>query len=62
MCTYNKRDIVRILKNSGFVFHHQSGSHSIYKNKDNRHLSINVNDCNKMIFQRLIKQYNLKVV
>lgn len=61
MCTYNKRDVQRILKDSGFVFHHQSGSHSIYKNEKGQHLSVNVNDCNRMIMQRLIKQYNLKV-
>lgn len=61
MCTYNKRDVQRILKNSGFVFHHQSGSHSIYRNSKNQHLSVNVNDCNRMIMQRLIKQYNLVV-
>lgn len=61
MCTYNKRDIQRILKDSGFTFHHKSGSHSIYRNENNQHLSINVESCNKMIMQRLIKQYNLKV-
>lgn len=60
MCTYNKRDVQRILKNSGFVFHHKSGSHSIYKNEKGQHLSIKVDDCNRMIMQRLIKQYNLK--
>lgn len=61
MCTYNKRDVQRIMKNSGFAFHHQSGSHSIYRNAKNQHLSVNVNDCNRMIMQRLIKQYNLVV-
>lgn len=61
MCTYNKRDVQRIMKNSGFVFHHQNGSHSIYRNAKNQHLSVNVNDCNRMIMQRLIKQYNLVV-
>lgn len=61
MCTYNKRDVQRIMKNNGFVFHHQNGSHTIYRNDKNEHLSVNVNDCNRMIMQRLIKQYNLKV-
>ena len=61
MCTYNKRDVQRILKNSEFYFHHKNGSHSIYRNKNGQHLSVNVDDCNRMIMQRLIKQYNLKV-
>ena len=60
MGTINKRDVLKILKNNGYVFDHQTGSHSIYKN-GKRHMAVNVNKCNKMIMQRLIKEYNLKV-
>lgn len=59
--TYSKRKIRKILKNNGYELHHQSGSHLIYKNEDGRHLTITVDDCNKMVFQRLIKEHNLKV-
>ena len=59
--TYNKRDIQRILKNNGWTLHHQKGSHLIYKNKRGEHLTIACCKYNKMVFQRLIKEYNLKV-
>lgn len=59
--TYNKRDIHRILKNNGWKLHRQSGSHLIYKNDNGEHLTIGCCKYNKMIMQRLIKQYNLKV-
>ena len=59
--TYNKRDIERILKNNGFILHHQKGSHMIYRNKRGQHLTIGICNLNKMVFQRLIKEYNLKV-
>lgn len=59
--TYNKRDIQKILKNNGFILHHQKGSHMIYKNAKGEHITIAICKCNKMIMQRLIKQYNLKV-
>ena len=59
--TYNKRDIEKILRNNGWVYHHCSGGHTIYKNKKGEHVSIAYCKCNKMVMQRLIKQYNLKV-
>lgn len=59
--TYNKRDIQRILKDNGWIFHHQRGGHVIYKNNNGEHLTIAISKCNKMITQRLIKQYNLIV-
>ena len=61
MSTYNKRDVQRIMEINGFVVHHKKGSHTIYRNDKNQHLSIKVNDCNRMIMQRLIKQYGLIV-
>lgn len=59
--TYNKREIRRILKDNGYKLHHQSGSHLIYKNEQGRHLAITVDNCNKMVFQRLVKEHNLKI-
>lgn len=59
--TYNKRDIQRILKANGWTLHHIKGSHFIYKNRNGQHLTIGCCNYNKMVFQRLIKEYNLKV-
>lgn len=61
MGTINKREVLRILKNNGWTIHHTNGSHTIYRNEKNEHLSVNVGSCNRMIMRRLIKQYNLKV-
>ena len=59
--TYNKRDIQRILSDNGWIFHHQNGSHRIYRNDKNKHLSIPIGKCNKMLMQRLIKENSLRV-
>ena len=59
--TYDKMDIRRMLRRNGYFPHHQTGSHVIYRNKDGRHLTIRVSNQNKMVLQRLIKEYNLKV-
>jgi predicted RNA binding protein YcfA (HicA-like mRNA interferase family) len=61
MKTYDKKDIKRILRNNGYTLHHQKGSHEIYKNENGQHLTIRFRDCNKMVFQRLIKEYGLEV-
>ena len=58
---YNKRDIIIILKKNGFVFHHQTGSHAIYKNDKGEHITIGLCKCNKMVMRRLIKEHNLKI-
>lgn len=59
--TYNKRDIERILRKNGWTFHHQKGSHLIYRNERGQHLTIGCCKYNKMIMQRLIKEYDLIV-
>ena len=64
MCTtktFNKREINHILKNNGYKFHHQNGSHAIYKNDKGRHITIGLCKCNKMVMQRLIKEYQFQV-
>lgn len=58
---YNKRDVERILRNNGWKLHHIKGSHAIYRNYRNQHLSVTVGGCNRMIMQRLIKEYGLRV-
>lgn len=59
--TYNNRDIQRILRNNGFVFQRQTGSHMIYTNEVGEHMTVRFANCNKMVWQRLIKEYNLVV-
>ena len=59
--TYNKRDIERILRKNGYALHHQNGSHMIYRNERGQHLTIGCCKYNKMVFQRLIKEYHLIV-
>ena len=59
--TYNKRDVQRILKNNGWKFERKTGSHCIYGNANGQHITVTVDRPNKMVFQRLIKEYNLKV-
>ena len=59
--TYNRIDIENILKNNGWKCTRQSGSHKIYTNEQGKHMTIRCNKCNKMVFQRLIKEYNLEV-
>ena len=59
--TYNKRYVQRILRDNGWNLHRCKGSHMIYKNYIGEHLTISAHKCNKMITQRLIKQYGLVV-
>lgn len=61
MKEFSKRDVQRILKMNGWVLHHIRGSHAIYRNEKNEHLTVTTKKCNRMIMQRLIKQYHLKV-
>ena len=59
--TYNERDMKRILRKNGWALHRSNGSHLIYKNAKGEHLTIGICKCNKMVFQRLIKEYKLIV-
>jgi len=61
MRTFNEIEIYRILKNNGWKLHHKTGGHAIYKNDKGEHISIGTGKCNKMIMQRLIKQYKLAI-
>ena len=61
MAEFSKRDVEKILKNNGWTLHHCKGSHKIYKNKNNQHLTVVPERCNRMVMQRLIKEYNLHI-
>ena len=61
MAEFSKRDVERILRKNGWTLHHCKGSHKIYRNEKGQHLSIVPTRCNRMIMQRLIKEYDLKV-
>ena len=56
---YNKRDMELILRDNGWKFDHQSGSHRIYKNDKGKHISIGCCSYNHMVFRRLVKENNL---
>lgn len=59
--TYNNREIQRILRKNGFAFERQTGSHMIYTNADGKHMTVRFTNCNKMVWQRMIKEYKLVV-
>ena len=57
--TFSKREIQKILKENGFTYVGSHGNRYKYK-RENEILMINP-EPNKMIFNRLIKEYNLNV-
>lgn len=59
--TYSNVEIKRILRKNGFALQRKTGSHGIYTNKDGMHMTVRFSNCNKMVWQRMIKEYNLVV-
>ena len=57
---YSPREFKRILRDNGFILHRTNGDHQIYY-KDGKHISIPARRCNRMLCQRLIKEYGLNV-
>lgn len=57
--TYLKKEIKNILKDNGFIYVGKNGGRSKYK-RDNAIIVIN-DECNKIIFQKFIKEYSLIV-
>ena len=57
--TFSKREIQNILKANGFIHVGASGNRHKYK-RGSETLMVNP-EPNKMVFNRLIKEYNLKV-
>lgn len=59
MKQWTEKEITDLLSNNNYIYKRSRGSHKIYVNKENRHISI-PQSCNPCIIQRLIKQYKLK--
>jgi len=61
MRQFNFNSFSRLLRNNGFLVARTRGDHTIFKNKDGRHVSVpkTINPC---VAQRLIKENNLKSV
>ena len=57
--TFTKREVQKILKANGFIYVEAHGGRCKYK-RGNEIIMINP-EPNKMIFNRLIKEYNLVV-
>lgn len=61
MKVYTDREIKNILKENDFRIVRTSGGHDIYEHGvTKRKLSINHKNVNRMVFQRLVKEFNLK--
>ena len=56
---WSKRDIQNILKENGWKLSRYSGSHKIYTNASNQHMSVPAS-YNNVIMLRLFKSYNIK--
>lgn len=59
MKVYDDRSFARLLSNNGYRLDRTSGSHFIYKGISGT-ISVNKN-INRMVAQRLIKEYGLEV-
>ena len=58
MKTWKKTEVIRFLTINGFILDRYNGSHSIFKHRDGRVVSIprSINPC---IINRIIKENNL---
>jgi hypothetical protein len=62
MKVFNEREIKRILKDNGYSVKRSNGtSHEIWENKvTGDKLSLNSKHINRMVWQRLVKEHNIK--
>ena len=61
MKVYTDREIRIILKENDFSIIRTSGGHDIYEHRvTKRKLSLNHKNVNRMVFQRLVKEFNIK--
>lgn len=60
MRQYTKRQFIRIVEKNGYYYSRNNGSHSIYVNKEGKHISIPLS-MNMCITRRLIKENNLEI-
>lgn len=56
---YTPREFACLLRSNGFNYDRTKGDHVIYY-KEGRHISFTVRNLNRMVVQRLIKEYNLR--
>ena len=61
--TWTPREFAKLLRKNGYEFDHGNGDHMIYRNASGRPISFNTrgNGLNRMVAQRLIKEYGLVV-
>lgn len=60
MKVYNRREIEKILLKNGWKVDRYTGGHVIYKKEGiDRTISISYRKCNRMMFQRLVKEFDL---
>lgn len=57
---YSAREFACLLRNNGYDYDRTKGDHVIYK-KQGRIITFTVRNLNRMVTQRLIKEYNLVV-
>jgi len=55
---YSAREFACLLRNNGYCYDRSKGDHVIYK-KGSRIISFTARNLNRMVAQRLIKEYNL---
>lgn len=60
MKQFTRDEFIKILKANGYYYSRNNGSHSIYLNKEGRHISIPYKIAN-VIARRLIKENNLEI-
>lgn len=56
---YSSREFACLLRNNGYSYDRTKGDHIIYM-KNGKHISFTHKHLNRMVVQRLIKEYNLK--
>jgi predicted RNA binding protein YcfA (HicA-like mRNA interferase family) len=61
MKTYSTREAMKIASKNGWILVRTNGDHYLYKHPDHaKMLTLNKN-MNKMVFQRLIKEFDLNL-
>ena len=58
MKQWTRVDFIRMIKRNGYCYNRSSGGHSIYVNKDGRHIAV-PSRMEAPIARRLIKENNL---
>lgn len=60
MKVYNSKEIKHILQCNGYTIVRSRGSHNIWEhNITKRHIALPATNINRMVWQRLVKQFNI---